>query len=72
MTNGCAIDEHAGVVCQARPTGRCEAAGHKSCCLLGSCLGSGQPDCYCDVTCLDFNDCCDDFEDICPQPGEIV
>ena len=31
----------------------------------------GPPICYCDSNCLAFNDCCDDFEHICPQEGEI-
>ncbi|CAI8033001.1 Low-density lipoprotein receptor-related protein 6, partial [Geodia barretti] len=47
--------------------GTCTAAGFESCCAVGvgqPCLGNPQ-DCYCDVDCFLFGDCCSDIDDIC-------
>ena len=47
--------------------GSCIAAGYDTCCTDGFCAGvPEEAGCYCDTICLDFGDCCADFEDICP------
>ena len=46
--------------------GSCIDAGYTDCCTADLCLG--EPDganCYCDESCLFYEDCCSDFYDIC-------
>ena len=51
-------------------TGSCIAANYTDCCNDGVCVGEpSNGNCFCDVSCLQFGDCCSDFLDICPQPG---
>ena len=45
--------------------GSCAAAGFTECCASG-CSGSPS-DCYCDVSCRVFADCCYDIDDTCPR-----
>ena len=53
--------------CDVIQTGSCVDAGYDTCCNDGFCAGVPEDaGCFCDVICLDFGDCCDDFEDICP------
>ena len=44
--------------------GSCRAAGYTGCCRVGidspQC-GGWPATCYCDISCLQFGDCCDDF-----------
>ena len=46
--------------------GSCVAAGYTDCCIFDffgeECFVT---DCYCDDSCLFFDDCCYDFADIC-------
>ena len=47
--------------------GSCLEAGFTGCCQDGSqCTGSPTFDCYCDVNCHVFSDCCYDIEHTCP------
>ena len=48
--------------------GSCLEAGFTECCqdASQSCTGSPTFDCYCDVNCHVFGDCCYDIEHICP------
>jgi len=56
--------------------GKCGACGkNEKCvgaqCLLptcqGSCGGQSPFDCYCDKACLEYDDCCDDVCEACPE-----
>ena len=47
--------------------GSCVEAGFTDCCDDSEC---GVGECFCDITCYEFEDCCDDFEEICDRPGE--
>ena len=44
--------------------GTCGAANITECCVEDLCLGEPQ-DCYCDLNCHFFADCCQDIGDIC-------
>ena len=44
--------------------GSCFAAGYDTCCVGDTCLGDPQ-DCYCDVDCFIFDDCCADVDEVC-------
>lgn len=44
------------------------ANDYSSCCTRGSCLGSSS-DCFCDVNCHLFEDCCEDVPQDCQQQG---
>ena len=47
--------------------GSCIDAGYDSCCVSGGCEGvPADSNCYCDSPCLNFDDCCEDFQQICP------
>ena len=46
--------------------GSCRAAGYETCCTDGACIGEPSSAlCYCDETCEIFQDCCDDYYEIC-------
>ena len=45
--------------------GSCQQAGHTSCCINGSCLGS-PPVCFCDQYCFKTDSCCEDILITCP------
>ena len=52
--------------------GSCVEAGYTECCdsaLQGDCLAEPTY-CLCDPSCRQFNDCCDDIDEICP-PGTV-
>ena len=50
--------------------GSCSAAGHSSCCVVGSCKGE-PPNCYCDSLCQTFKDCCNDATTLCQTNNSI-
>ena len=50
--------------------GSCSAAGHSSCCVVGSCKGE-PPNCYCDSLCQTFKDCCNDAITLCQTNNNI-
>ena len=45
--------------------GSCRRAGYTDCCEGGACEGV-PGGCFCDPFCSDFDDCCEDLEEICP------
>lgn len=47
-------------------TGSCVKAGYMQCCEDSICAGLPNYDCYCDITCRSFGDCCQDIEETCP------
>ena len=52
-------------------TGSCLDYGITVCCTPDHCPTQISPDnCYCDTTCFEFDDCCDDIDQVCP-PGYI-
>ena len=52
--------------------GSCINAGYDTCCTDGLCAGvPEEANCFCDSICLLFNDCCADFDDICPGTYEL-
>ena len=50
-------------------TGSCRAAGYTTCCVDDVCEGVPSL-CFCDIFCAEFEDCCEDFYEICPPEGE--
>uniref|UniRef100_A0A1X7U1B7 Deleted in malignant brain tumors 1 protein n=1 Tax=Amphimedon queenslandica TaxID=400682 RepID=A0A1X7U1B7_AMPQE len=73
--HNCLHSEDAGVMClelspsvspTVAPLGSCGLAGFTECCntsVAPNCFGETQ-NCYCDYTCYEFGDCCDDIADI--------
>ena len=47
--------------------GSCAEAGYTQCCEGANCLGIHLQDCFCDANCREFNDCCGDIDDTCPE-----
>ena len=46
--------------------GSCRAAGYETCCTDGVCIGEPSSAlCFCDETCEIFQDCCNDYYEIC-------
>ena len=45
-------------------SGSCAAAGYTDCCAGGYCAGF-PPNCFCEPNCINFQDCCNDFNSTC-------
>ena len=56
--------------------GSCIAAGYTSCCTTATSSNNcaGEPaTCFCDPSCNEFGDCCEDLQQICnPEWGELM
>lgn len=55
------------IVCSAEAA-NCREAGWTRCCRKGDCLAPASQ-CFCDISCHMFGDCCDDITITCPKPG---
>ncbi len=65
------IDSAVERVCGTLP-GSCIAAGYTGCCTSSEsndqCSGVPSGQCFCDSTCMNSGDCCEDLHEICNGP----
>lgn len=53
--------------------GSCQGNGITVCCTPDNCPQQISPDgCYCDTTCHQHGDCCDDIDEVCPTGKNVI